>query len=66
MLNMEWQDLDFEIPALTGRQWLKVIDTALLPPEDVVEPGQANVVSDNTCHVVKRSVVVLVSRTRSG
>ena len=66
MLNMEWQDLDFEIPALTGRQWLKVIDTALLPPEDVVEPGQANVVSANTCHVVKRSAVVLVSRTRSG
>ncbi len=62
ILNMEWSDLDFEIPLLTDRQWLKMIDTALPSPKDIVEPGQGILVSGNTCHVTKHSVVVLVSR----
>ena len=65
ILNMEWQDLDFEIPPLTDRQWLKVIDTALPSPKDIVETGQESVVSGNSCSVAKHSVVVLISRKRA-
>lgn len=65
ILNMEWQDLDFEIPVLTDRQWLKAIDTALASPSDIVETGQENEVPGETCHVTKHSVVVLVSRGRT-
>jgi len=62
MLNMEWTDLDFEIPPLTGKQWFKTIDTNLPSPMDIVEPGQESAVPGNTCRVAKHSVVVLVSR----
>ena len=62
---MEWQDLDFELPPLTDRQWLKVIDTALPSPKDFVETGQESVVSGNSCSVAKHSVVVLISRKRA-
>ena len=65
ILNMEWLDLDFELPPLTDRQWLKVLDTALPSPKDIVETGQESVVSGNSCSVAKHSVVVLISRKRA-
>jgi len=62
ILNMEWQDLDFDVPPLTGRSWLKVIDTGLSSPQDIVEPEQASEVAGNVCRVTKHSAVVLVGR----
>jgi len=35
MLNMAEDGIDFEIPPLEGRRWLKVIDTALPSPMDI-------------------------------
>jgi len=66
ILNMEWQDLDFDVPPLTGRSWLKVIDTGLSSPQDVVEPEQAIEVAGNVCRVTKHSAVVLVGRRDAG
>jgi isoamylase len=34
MLNMYWESLDFELPAVPGRTWLKAVDT--IGPEDVL------------------------------
>lgn len=66
MLNMDWQDLDFDIPPLTDRKWYRVIDTALPTPQDisddVVEPGASAMITGQTYRVGNRSVVVLVSR----
>ena len=61
ILNMEWEDLDFEIPALAERKWYKVIDTSLPSPLDIVEPGAETLISGNICHVTNHSVVVLIS-----
>ena len=62
MLNMEWQDLDFEIPPLTDQAWLRAIDTALPFPQDVAEAGRESVVAGSMYHVEKHSVVVLIAR----
>jgi isoamylase len=61
MLNMEQMALDFEIPSLQEKRWLKVIDTALPSPMDFVEPGREMVIPGGICHVSERSVVVLIS-----
>jgi len=66
ILNMEWQDLDFDVPPLTGRSWLKVIDTGLSSPQDIVETEQASRVAGNVCRVTKHSAVVLVGRRDAG
>lgn len=62
MLNMYWQGLEFEIPAVEGRRWHKVVDTAEPSPMDIVEPGKEVMVSGNVCLVQDRSVVVLISK----
>jgi glycogen operon protein len=66
ILNMEWEDLDFDVPPLAGRKWYRVVDTAESSPHDIAEnlaePGEESVVSGNVCHVKNRSVVVLISR----
>jgi len=61
MLNMEQMALDFEIPSLQEKRWLKVIDTDLPSPMDFVEPGREMVIPGGICHVSERSVVVLIS-----
>ena len=64
ILNMENKEINFEIPSLQGKRWLKVIDTALPSPMDIVEPGQEKVVPRGVCHVKSHSVVVLISERR--
>ncbi len=61
MLNMEQTDLDFELPPLQEKRWLKVIDTALPSPMDIGEPGKEMVIPGGVCHVKEHSVVVLIS-----
>jgi len=62
MLNMYWDALEFELPAVSGRRWYKAIDTAAVPPLDIPDPGREPGVSTSTCAVQGRSVVVLVNR----
>ncbi len=62
MLNMEWDDLDFDLPSINGRQWYRVVDTALPSPDDIVGTEQAPLISGNTYRLQKHSVVVLISR----
>lgn len=65
MLNMEWEDLNFDVPPVKDRQWYKVVDTFQAAPDDIAEdfaqPGKEAVVAGNVCHVKNRSVVVLIS-----
>jgi isoamylase len=62
VLNLEWQDLDFEIPPVPGRRWVRVIDTAAAPPSDIRSPSEGTIEPGPTIGVRDRSVVVLVSQ----
>ena len=39
MMNMHWDALDFELPAVPGRQWHLAVDTAAPSPGDIAEAG---------------------------
>jgi len=62
MLNMYWDDLDFELPPLIGRSWWQVVDTAEASPRDIVDAGDEVKVEGNSAHLRGRSIVILVSR----
>jgi glycogen operon protein len=62
MMNMEFQDLDFEVPSAMGRHWYRAIDTAAASPADFPEPGAEERVQGDKVRVRDRSIVVLVSR----
>jgi glycogen operon protein len=61
MLNMHWDSLEFDLPAVPGRRWFKAVDTAQAPPHDIADPGDESPVTGIACAVEPRSVVVLVS-----
>jgi glycogen operon protein len=62
MLNMLWDSLEFELPAVPGRRWLIAVDTAQTAPHDTADPGAEPPVAGNTYNVQPRSVVVLVNQ----
>ncbi|HET8911176.1 MAG TPA: hypothetical protein VFN23_06925, partial [Ktedonobacteraceae bacterium] len=66
ILNMYWQDLDFDLPSIAGRQWNRVVDTSLPSPDDIEENFDTSRPEnriDGTTYLAKnRSVVVLISR----
>jgi pullulanase/glycogen debranching enzyme len=47
ILNMDDEDLDFELPAVEGRGWRRTFDTALRSPDDGSEPGAEPRVADD-------------------
>jgi glycogen operon protein len=62
MLNMHWEALDFEVPAVPGRRWYRAVDTARPSPEDVVETDRQVPIEGDQVRVEGRSVLVLLSR----
>ena len=62
MLNMYWDDLDFELPPLIGRSWWQVVDTSESSPRDIVDPGDEVKVEGNSARLRGRSIVVMISR----
>jgi glycogen operon protein len=62
ILNAYWEPLDFELPTCDGREsWHRWIDTALDPPDEIVEWQKARPVFGRTYHVEARSVVMLIA-----
>jgi glycogen operon protein len=60
ILNAYWEPLDFELPAISGGgTWLRWIDTALDPPQDIVEWQKSPPISGSTYQAGPRTVVVL-------
>ncbi len=59
MMNMEWEDLDFELPPSDTRQWYRIIDTGQPHPNDFVK--HANAITETVYRVKKHSVVVCVN-----
>jgi glycogen operon protein len=62
MLNMYWDALDFDVPAIRGRRWYRLLDTARPSPEDIVETARQVAIDGHQVRVEGRSVVVLLSR----
>ena len=63
MLNMSGQDLDFEVPPVSGRTWWRAVDTSLPSPQDIAQPGdEIEIKPDDSYRVNARSVVVLISQ----
>jgi isoamylase len=62
MLNMFWEDLEFELPSLNGRGWYRQVDTAEPTPADIVEDNQATAVIEPVFTVKGRSLVVMTSK----
>jgi glycogen operon protein len=62
MLNMYWEPLAFELPAVGERSWHRVVDTAQPSPSDIAEPGREVRLTGKEYVVSGRSVVVLVSK----
>ena len=65
ILNAYWEPLDFELPVCGGDGWRRWIDTALDPPDEIVEWQKALPISGRTYCAGPRSVVMLVAGSRS-
>lgn len=60
ILNAYWEPLDFALPALTeGQSWQRWIDTALQPPNEIVEWQESPAISGQSYRAGPRSVVAL-------
>jgi glycogen operon protein len=62
IMNMYWEQLEFELPTITGRGWHRAIDTALDSPDDILEPGKECPTADVAYLAQGRSVVVMISK----
>ena len=59
LFNTSSEELEFELP---GPQWLRVVDTNLPAPEDILDRSVAPLVEGNSYHAAPRSVVILCAR----
>jgi isoamylase len=62
MMNMHWGPLDFALARISGRRWVRAIDTALPGPLDIAEPGTEQPIDASSYLVSDRSIAVLLSR----
>jgi glycogen operon protein len=62
ILNMSHLDLEFELPVIGGRQWVRAVDTSQLSPYDIAEPGAETPVTQPRYPAGARSVAVLISQ----
>ncbi len=61
--NAHWEAHEFEVPALTGWEWTRSIDTSRNAPFDITDPSEPEMLIVPLRYVVDaRSVVVLVGR----
>ncbi len=61
IFNAYWGPLEFEIPALNGYNWTRIIDTYLESPQDFCEWDSAPAVAGSNYLVKARSVVLLAA-----
>jgi glycogen operon protein len=66
MVNAYHEPLDFEIQESPAGGWRRAIDTGLLSPLDIAEPGEEPSLVSLRYQVAPRSVVVLVGEARRG
>jgi len=62
MMNLWWEDLDFEIRPIRNRQWHRALDTSLASPDDIADLGSEPLVTSVSYCLPGRSIAVLVSK----
>jgi isoamylase len=65
MCNAYWEPLDFELPLVpetAASGWLRWIDTGREPPEDIVDPPAAPLLTERQYRVMPRSFAALLLR----
>jgi glycogen operon protein len=62
MINAYWQPLGFTVQEGQAQDWVRVVDTFLDTPKDIIEVAQAPTLSARTYTVQPRSIVVLVRK----
>ncbi|TWU59823.1 Glycogen debranching enzyme [Rubripirellula tenax] len=63
MLNMHWEEIEFELPSVADRRWHQAVNTALPSPQDICEYGkECSLTNDQAFQVAGRSIAILVSK----
>jgi len=62
MLNMSESKIEMQLPQFTGKAWFRAIDTWLSSPNDIVDPSNQILASNDTYEVQPRSIVVVECR----
>ena len=63
MINAYWEDLNFQIQEGEASSWMRVADTSMLSPFDLLEAGKEEALRSLTYQVKARSTVVLLRST---
>jgi len=61
---MSMDNLDFEIPQIDCYEWLRLADTSLPSPQDIVELKKAKFLVEKSYNVKAHSSVILISKAR--
>lgn len=61
MLNMHYEPLVFELPAIAKTKWYRFADTSLESPNDVVTKSKMKALSSNSYKVNEYSICILVN-----
>jgi len=62
MMNMDEQELDFELPNIETKKWFLFADTSQDYPNDICEIGQEKPVNGPSYKVKNKSIVILISK----
>ena len=62
MINAYWEDLNFQIEEGEVEDWLRVADTSMPSPFDLLESGKEKTLESLNYEVKARSIVVLLRR----
>lgn len=66
-MNMHWESQHFTLPALPNKAWYIFANTGASAPQDIHEPGQEVILSDQVNLMLSpRSVIILISRDADG
>ncbi|MEJ7651965.1 MAG: hypothetical protein WKH64_00680 [Chloroflexia bacterium] len=62
IMNMDFVDVDFEIPPVQRKKWYLTADTSRPGPDDFLDEADEVVVSGPTYRVAAHSIVILSSK----
>jgi len=64
MLNGSDESVNFKLcDSMDGKKWVRVVDTGLSSPDDILTPGNVEPLKDLTAYRLKeRSIAILISR----
>jgi glycogen operon protein len=62
MMNMDSQNLDFEIPNIEDRKWYRFVDSSLDSPNDILSKNNVKLCKEKLYNVNSYSIAILISK----